>query len=100
MIVIRAGEFLRGSPATERGRYPAEGPQLNVKIARFAVAKFDVTFADWDACVSVGGCPEVGDSGWGRGTKPVHQRQLGPSSAICGLVFQDDRSALPSAYGG
>jgi formylglycine-generating enzyme required for sulfatase activity len=71
MIVIRAGEFLRGSPATERGRYPAEGPQLNVKIARFAVAKFDVTFADWDACVSVGGCPEVGDSGWGRGTKPV-----------------------------
>jgi formylglycine-generating enzyme required for sulfatase activity len=30
-----------------------------------------VTFADWDACVSVGGCPQAGDSGWGRGTRPV-----------------------------
>ena len=35
-----------------------EGPQHKVTIARpFAVSKFDVTFADWDACVSVGGCP-------------------------------------------
>jgi formylglycine-generating enzyme required for sulfatase activity len=33
-----------------------------------------VTFADWDACVSVGGCPQEGrarDAGWGRGTQPV-----------------------------
>ena len=30
-----------------------------------------MTFADWDACVSVGGCPEVSDGGLGRGTKPV-----------------------------
>jgi len=30
-----------------------------------------VTFADWDACVAVGGCPDVNDSGMGRGTKPV-----------------------------
>ena len=36
-----------------------EGPQHEVTIARpFAVSKFDVTFDDWDACVSVGGCPE------------------------------------------
>jgi formylglycine-generating enzyme required for sulfatase activity len=41
-------------------------------IARnFAASKFDVTFADWDACVSVGGCPQVGDNGFGRGTTPV-----------------------------
>ena len=61
-----------GSPATEKGRYTNEGPQHKVTIARpFAVSKFDVTFADWDACVSVGGCPQVSDSGYGRGTKPV-----------------------------
>jgi len=30
-----------------------------------------VTFADWDACVSVGGCPKAGDSSWGRDTRPV-----------------------------
>jgi formylglycine-generating enzyme required for sulfatase activity len=63
MIVIPAGSFMMGSPA------PA---QHKVTIARpFAVSKFDVTFDDWDACVSVGGCPQVTDSRFGRGTKPV-----------------------------
>jgi Sulfatase-modifying factor enzyme 1/TIR domain len=73
MIVIPAGEFTMGSPATEKDRTDDEGPQHEVSIARpFAVSKFDVTFADWDACVSVGGCPKVEeDNGWGRGTQPV-----------------------------
>ncbi len=72
MIVIPAGDFMMGSPVTEEGRYSNEGPQHKVTIARpFAVSKFDVTFADWDACVSVGGCPRVGDSNFGRGTRPV-----------------------------
>ena len=72
MIVIPAGSFIMGSPTTEKGRYTNEGPQHKVVIAkRFAVSKFDVTFADWDACVSVGGCPKAGDSGWGRNTQPV-----------------------------
>jgi len=72
MIVIPAGSFTMGSPTTEQGRYSNEGPQHKVVIAkRFAVSKFDVTFADWDACVSVGGCPKAGDSGWGRDTRPV-----------------------------
>jgi formylglycine-generating enzyme required for sulfatase activity len=72
MIVIPAGEFLMGSPETEKYRDADEGPQHKVTIARsFAVSKFHVTFADWDACVSVGGCPQVGDSGFGRGTRPV-----------------------------
>jgi formylglycine-generating enzyme required for sulfatase activity len=72
MIIIPAGEFIMGSPVTEDGRQDSEGPQHRVTIASpFAVSRFDVTFADWDACVSVGGCPDVGDSGWGRGNKPV-----------------------------
>jgi formylglycine-generating enzyme required for sulfatase activity len=72
MIVVPAGEFTMGSPVTENGRYASEGPQHKVMIARsFAVSKFDVTFADWNACVSVGGCPEASDSGFGRDTKPV-----------------------------
>ena len=42
-----------GSPATEQGRYNNEGPQHTVTIAKpFAVSKYDVTFADWDACVA------------------------------------------------
>jgi formylglycine-generating enzyme required for sulfatase activity len=72
MVVAPSGSFLMGSPATERGRYNDEGPQRKITIAGpFAVSKFDVTFADWDACSSVGGCPRVSDRGAGRGAKPV-----------------------------
>jgi formylglycine-generating enzyme required for sulfatase activity len=72
MVVVPAGEFMMGSPPTEKGRYSNEGLQHKVAIAKpFAVSRFDVTFADWDACVSVGGCPQVSDSGFGRGMRPV-----------------------------
>jgi hypothetical protein len=75
MVVVPAGEFIMGSPPTEKDRLPDEGPQHRVAIARpFAVSKYDVTFVDWDACVSVGGCPREGRAGdvdWGRDTRPV-----------------------------
>jgi formylglycine-generating enzyme required for sulfatase activity len=75
MIVIPAGSFTMGSPESETARVAREGPQHEVTIAKpFAVSKFVVTFADWDACTSVGGCPQegrAGDAGWGRGKQPV-----------------------------
>jgi formylglycine-generating enzyme required for sulfatase activity/cellulose biosynthesis protein BcsQ len=72
MVFIPAGEFVMGSPASEKGRYNNEGPQHKVTIARpFAISKFDVTFDDWDACISVGACPKAADSGYGRNTRPV-----------------------------
>jgi formylglycine-generating enzyme required for sulfatase activity len=45
----------------------------NVTIATpFAVGKFEVTFAEWDACVAQGGCSHrPDDGGWGRGRQPV-----------------------------
>jgi len=72
MIVLPAGEFAMGSPESEAERFKNEGPQHKVAIARpFAVSKFDVTFDDWDACVSVGGCPDVDDLTFGREKKPL-----------------------------
>jgi formylglycine-generating enzyme required for sulfatase activity len=79
MIVVPAGEFMMGSPTTEKGRdddeHDGSGRQHKVTIAApFAVSSFVVTFADWDVCVSVGGCPKearASDFGWGRGKQPV-----------------------------
>ena len=72
MIVIPAGTFMMGSPDQEAGRGRDEGPPHPVTIAKpFAVSKYAVTFDDWDACVSVGGCPPVSASGFGRGNSPV-----------------------------
>jgi len=73
MVVVPAGSFLMGSPPGEEGRQSEEGPQHKVTIATpFAVGKFEVTFVEWDACVSAGGCRHrPGDEGWGRGRRPV-----------------------------
>ena len=73
MIVIPAGEFLMGSPDSERGRGKDEGPQHPVTIAQpFAAGKYEVTFSEWDACVADRGCTyNPGDEGWGRGRHPV-----------------------------
>ena len=39
----------------------------------FAVGVYEVTFGEWDACVSGGGCGgyRPDDEGWGRGRRPV-----------------------------
>jgi formylglycine-generating enzyme required for sulfatase activity len=73
MVVVPAGSFLMGSPPTEKGRYATEGPQHTVTIAEpFAVAKFELTFDEWDTCATYGNCPQgVSDSGWGRRQQPV-----------------------------
>jgi hypothetical protein len=68
MVVVPAGSFMMGSIDGAD-----ETPVHKVTIAKpFAAGKFDVTFAEWDACVAASGCkhkPE--DQGWGRGNRPV-----------------------------
>jgi formylglycine-generating enzyme required for sulfatase activity len=73
MVVLPAGEFMMGSPESEKGRGKDEGPQRKVTFQQpFAVGKFEVTFAQWDACTAEGGCAhKPGDENWGRGKRPV-----------------------------
>jgi len=73
MVVLSAGSFIMGSPASEEARLDNEGPQHKITIARpFAVGRFEVTFDEWDACVFAGGClHQPDDAGWGRGRRPV-----------------------------
>jgi formylglycine-generating enzyme required for sulfatase activity len=76
MIVVPAGSFMMGAPTTESQAqlYAIEIPQHAVTIAKpFAVSKYEVTFADWDACVTGAGCNgyKPSDAGWGRGQQPV-----------------------------
>ena len=71
MIVIPAGTFVMGSPPAEKGRFDNEGPQQQITFDKpFAVAKFDVTVAQWGACAQVGGCRQAPNSA-GRDTKPL-----------------------------
>ena len=53
MVVVPAGRFTMGSPATEKDRAKLEGPQHEVAIARaFAVGKFHVTVDQLSAFVA------------------------------------------------
>ena len=46
MVAIPAGRFMMGSPAAERGRFEAEGPQHEVALRAFAIGKYEVTNAE------------------------------------------------------
>ncbi len=73
MVVIPAGNFMMGSPASEAGRDADEGPRHRVTIPRaFALGKYEVTFAEWAACVQMDKCGHApNDAAWGRGDRPV-----------------------------
>ena len=75
MLAIPAGSFRMGD-LSGAGNYAGsyyEIPVHTVTVPAFRLGKYEVTFAEWDACVADGGCngytPD--DEGWGRGTRPV-----------------------------
>lgn len=71
MVLIPAGEFLMGSPASER--YRGAEMQHRVRVQAFAIGAYEVTFDEWEACVADGGCNglKLDDHTWGRGTHPA-----------------------------
>ena len=73
MVMIPAGSFRMGC-VSGQDCDDDELPVHEVTIPEaFAVSKYEVTFAQWDACVLGGGCGgyRPDDEGWGRGTRPV-----------------------------
>jgi TIR domain/Sulfatase-modifying factor enzyme 1 len=56
MISVAGGTFLMGAPDEELARNAWEGPQRKVAMAPFAIGATEVTYDQWDACVSDGGC--------------------------------------------
>ena len=73
MVVIPVGRFRMGCVSDQN--CPTDAfPVHDVTIPQaFAVSKYEVTFAQWDACVAGGGCGgyRPDDEGWGRGGRPV-----------------------------
>ena len=48
MVPIKGGKYLRGSPDTEEGRKPDEGPQHEVEIEPFWMGKCEVTWEEYE----------------------------------------------------
>ena len=74
MIEVPAGSFVMGARFGEEGADDNELPRRPVTIGYpLAIGVYEVTFAEWDACVADGGCGGYSpdDEGWGRGALPV-----------------------------
>jgi len=72
MVAIPGGCFLMGSPDDEPERDTDEGPRHEVCLPGFEIGRYEVTFAQWDACVADGCCDALSDDeGWGRDRRPV-----------------------------
>ena len=60
MALMPPGKFLMGSEASDKEAKVNEKPRHAVEIAyAFAVGAYEVTLAEWEACVSEGGCSSV-----------------------------------------
>ena len=71
MVVLPGGSFWMGSPDSEGSS--SEHPRHQVRIDYpLAVAKYTVTWDEYELCVSMRGCDmPFGDTGLGRGKKPI-----------------------------
>jgi formylglycine-generating enzyme required for sulfatase activity len=90
MVPIPAGEFVMGSPASEKDRKPDEGPQHKVKIEPFWMGKCEVTWNEYElfmypadegrfASANGGATPYIDKTadGVARPTKPYVEMSFG-----------------------
>ena len=101
MVVIPAGRFRMGC-LSDDDCHSHEKPVREVRIASFALSKHEVTFAQWDACVSGGGCGyhRPHDRGWGRADRPVVSVSWEDAQAYVSWLSRGDGRGLPAADGG
>lgn len=69
MIAVPAGSYQMGSDFGAADELPIHEVSIDKS---FAVGIFELSFAEWDACVLRGSCSDsVFDNGWGRNQRPV-----------------------------
>lgn len=99
MVALPTGAFLMGSPADEEGHHDREGPQHEVAITeRFALARYPVTFEEYDAFCDATGRQKPKDKGWGRGRRPAVRVSWEDARAYCDWLSAETGVAyrLPS----
>jgi formylglycine-generating enzyme required for sulfatase activity len=69
MVWIAGGRFKMGD--VQGGGYSDEQPVHDVSVGRFAMGRFEVTFAEYDKFAEATGRNKPSDQGWGRGNRPV-----------------------------
>ena len=77
MVVISPGEFIMGDDKGDRSEKPAH----KVRISQpFAIGKYEVTVAQWKACVKAGACKKVSDKIMSSDNVPVRDVSWGDAT--------------------
>ena len=73
MVSLPAGTATLGAGENDKDARPAEKPARPVTFTdMFAIGVTEVTFNEWSACVTAGGCTKrPSNNGWGAGNRPV-----------------------------
>ena len=97
MVVIPAGTFRMGC-LMRRGCEKDEKPEREVRVSSFGLAKYELTFAQWDVCTEYGPCRSVADEGWGRGDRPVVKVSFDDAQTYLGWLSRETGESyrLPS----
>lgn len=90
-VTIPGGTFVMGSPRNELDRDDNED-QFEVTLRSYRVARYPVTFDEYDAFCTASGRPLPGDNGWGRGRRPVMNISWHDACAYAGWM----RCRLPT----
>jgi formylglycine-generating enzyme required for sulfatase activity len=69
MVMVPAGTFQQGDLHGDDN--PSEQPRREVRIKKFAMGRFEVTFQEYDRFAIATGRTLPRDEGWGRDTRPV-----------------------------
>jgi formylglycine-generating enzyme required for sulfatase activity len=74
LVSVAPGQYMVGSGGVgvaQQSLAAAEAQEVTINEA-FAIGRYEITFEDWERCVSAGGCNSPpSDDGWGRGRRPV-----------------------------
>ncbi|GAA5523472.1 serine/threonine-protein kinase PknD [Microbulbifer aestuariivivens] len=67
MVVVKSGRYVMGN-----NKRPSASPEQQIRIAEpFAISSHEITFDQYDRFAEATGAALPGDSGWGRGDRPV-----------------------------
>lgn len=95
MVLVEAGSFEMGS----MNAYAHEQPVHTVQITRpFYIARYEVTFEEYDRFCDDTGKPRVDDRGWGRGKQPVIHVDWYDAVEYCNWL--SEKKALETCYSG
>lgn len=79
MMLLPAGTFIMGAPASDRERGPEEGPAHRVDVRPFAIGRYPVTQEQWLACVAERAC------------RPLPAGEVHPRRPVTDISFEDAR---------